>query len=97
MVKCMPHIDHPDEVCESYVLNKHHRSSFAKEINWKANKPLKLVHTNVCGPIKPMSIGQNRYFFTFIDDFNRKIWIYFLKRKSKVLNCFKDFKAIIEK
>jgi hypothetical protein len=57
MVKGMPHIDHPDEVCESCVLSKHHRSSFAKEVNWKANKPLELVHTDVCGPIKPMSIG----------------------------------------
>jgi len=57
MVKGMPHIDHLDGVCESYVLSKHHRSSFAKEVNWKANKPLALVHTNVCGPIKPMSIG----------------------------------------
>jgi len=33
MVKGMPHIDHPDEVYESCVLNKHHRSSFAKEVN----------------------------------------------------------------
>ena len=93
----MPYIDHPDEVFESYVLSKHHRSSFAKEVNWKANKPLELVHTNMCGPIKPMSIGQNRFFLTFIDDFSRKIWVYFLKRKSKVFNYFKDFKAIIEK
>jgi hypothetical protein len=90
MVKGMPHIDHPDEVYESCVLSKHHRSSFAKEVNWKANKPLELVHTNVCGPIKPMSTRQNRYF-------SRKTWIYFLKRKSEVLNCFKDFKVIVEK
>jgi len=55
MVKGMPHIDHPDEVCESCVLSKHHRSSFTKEVNWKANKPLELVHRDVCGPIKPMS------------------------------------------
>ena len=55
------------------------------------------MHTDVCGPIKPMSTGQNRYFLTFIGDFSRKTWIYFLKRKLEVLNCFKDFKAIIEK
>lgn len=97
MVKGLPHIDHPDEVCESCVLSKHHRSSFAKEVNWKAKRPLELVHTDVCGPITPMSTGQNRYFLTFIDDFSRKTWIYFLKRKSEVFNCFKDFKAIVEK
>jgi len=57
MVKGMPYIDHPNEVCESCVLSKHHKSSFAKEVNWKANQPLELVHTDVCGPIKPMSTG----------------------------------------
>ena len=44
-----------------------------------------------------MSTGQNRYFLTFTDDFSRKTWICFLKRKPKVFNCFKDFKAIVEK
>jgi transposase InsO family protein len=97
MVKRMPHIDHPDEVCESCVLSKHHRSSFAKEVNWKAKRSLELVHTDVCGPIKPMSTGQNRYFLTFIDDFSRNTWIYLPKRKSEVFNCFKVFKAIVEK
>jgi len=86
-----------EEVYESYVLSEHHRSNFAKDVNWKANKPLELVHTDVCGPIKPMLTGHNRYFITFIDDFSRKTWVYFLKRKSEMLNCFKDFKAIIEK
>jgi hypothetical protein len=95
MVKGMLHIDHPDEVCESCVLSKHHISSFAKEVNWKANKPLELVHTDMCGPINPISIRQNRYFLTFIDDFSRKTWVYFLKRKSEVLNCFKDFKQLL--
>ena len=72
MVKGMPHIDHPEKVCESYVLNKHHRASFAKEVNWKAKRPLELVHTDVCEPIKPMSTRHNRYFLTFTDDFSRK-------------------------
>jgi transposase InsO family protein len=44
-----------------------------------------------------MSTGQNRYFLTFTNDFSRKTWIYFLKKKSEVLNYFKDFKAIVEK
>ena len=44
-----------------------------------------------------MSTGQNRYFLTFIDDFSKKIWVYFLKRKLEVFNYFKDCKVIIEK
>jgi hypothetical protein len=44
-----------------------------------------------------MLTGHNRYFLTFINDFSKKIWVYFLKRKLEVLNYFKDFKAIVEK
>jgi hypothetical protein len=72
-------------------------ASFAKEVNWKANKPLELVHTDLCGPIKPMLTRHIRYFFTFIDDYSRNTWVCFLKRKSEMLNYFKDFKVIIEK
>ena len=34
---------------------------------------------------------------TFIDDYSRFCWIYFLKQKSKVFDTFKDFKALVEK
>jgi len=97
MVKGMPYIDNLDEVCDSCVFSKHHKASFAKEIKWKANKALELVHTNMCSPIKPMTTRHNKFFLTFIDDYSKKTYVYFLKRKSEVLNCFKDFKAIIEK
>ena len=44
-----------------------------------------------------MSTGYNRHFLTFIDDYSINTWVYFLKRKSKVFNCFKKFKVIIKK
>jgi len=34
---------------------------------------------------------------TFIDDFNRKIWIYFIKHKSETFAKFKEFNAEVEK
>ena len=38
------------------------------------------------------------YYVTFIDDFFRKTWIYFLKTKEskEVLQKFKEFKAMLE-
>jgi hypothetical protein len=32
-----------------------------------------------------------------IDDFSRKTWVYFLKRKSKVFEKLKEFKSYLEK
>jgi transposase InsO family protein len=36
------------------------------------------------------------YYVSFIDDFSRKTWIYFLKKKSEVFERFKEFKAVVE-
>ena len=38
------------------------------------------------------------YYVTFIDDFSRKTWIYFLKSKEsdEVLSKFKELKALVE-
>jgi transposase InsO family protein len=34
--------------------------------------------------------------FSFIDDFSRNTWIYFLRKKSEVFDKFKEFKALVE-
>ena len=58
---------------------------------------MELVHTNVFGPMNISSVGDNKYFLTFIDDFSRKTWIYVLKSKDEVFHCFKIFKAFVER
>lgn len=37
------------------------------------------------------------YILTFINDFSRYTWIYFLKHKDHVFEKFKEFRAFIEK
>ena len=97
LVKGLPFIDHPVQSCKECLLSKHHRSSFSKESTFRAFKSLQLVHTDVCGPISPNSLGGNKYFLTFTDDFSRKTWVYFLKNKSEVFEIFKKFKISIER
>ncbi|KAE8709398.1 Agamous-like MADS-box protein AGL6 [Hibiscus syriacus] len=97
MVKGLPCINHPDQLCEGCLVGKQFRKSFPKESETRAKKPLELIHTDVCGPIKPSSLGNNNYFLLFIDDFSRKTWVYFLKQKSEVFEVFKKFKAAVER
>ena len=42
------------------------------------------------------SLSEYVYYVSFIDDFSRKTWIYFLKSKDEVFSKFKEFKALIE-
>ncbi|KAJ4788299.1 polyprotein [Rhynchospora pubera] len=97
MVKGLPHIENCDKFCEGCVLGKHPRSSFPKEASYRAKKPLELIHTDICGPITPNSLGKHRYFITFVDDFSRRTWVYFLKEKSEAFAVFKKFKVLVEK
>ena len=57
---------------------------------------MELIHSDVCGPMSSTSLSGFEYYITFIDDFSRKTWIYFLKAKSEVFEKFKEFKALIE-
>jgi len=57
---------------------------------------LQLIHSEIYGPLPVTSHGGICYFIFFIDDFLRKIWVYFLKEKSEAFQIFKDFKAGVE-
>eukprot|EP00253_Pinus_taeda_P001647 PITA_01647 len=63
----------------------------------QASTPLQLVHSDLCGPLPIVSFSGYKYFLTFIDDFSRRTWVYFLKLKSEVFNIFLAFKAFVEK
>src|SRR3954470_17490663 len=52
---------------------------------------------DVWGASPVASVGGTRYFITFIDDFSRKVWIFFLKHKSEVFQKFKEWKTMVEK
>ena len=42
------------------------------------------------------SFSGYSYCLTFINDYSRKTWIYFLKAKSKVFERFREFKTLVE-
>ena len=50
---------------------------------------LDYVHSDVWRPTRELSLSGSQYFFTFTDDFSRKVWVYYLKQKSKVFAKFK--------
>jgi transposase InsO family protein len=78
------------------MLGKHAKAAFPS--NKHTSKGiLDLVHLDVCGWISVASITRNMYYVSFIDDFSRKIWIYFLMTKDEVFSRFQEFKALVEK
>lgn len=81
--------------CEICALGKQSRLPFQKS-NTRTENILDLVHADLCGDMEENSIGGARYFLTFIDDYSRKVFIYFLRSKKEVINKFIEFKVFVE-
>jgi hypothetical protein len=58
--------------------------------------PLELVHSDLWGPSPIVFSKGYKYYVTFLDDYSRFTWIYFLKCKSDTLQAFTLFKAQVE-
>ena len=58
--------------------------------------PLDLVHMDLCGPIKPSTLGGKSYFLLIVDDFSRYMWISLLSYKAEALQSFKKFRMMAE-
>ena len=83
------------ELCQGCTLGKYTKASFPNSEH-RASGILDLIHFDVCGPMSTLSLSGHEYYVTFIDDFSRKTWIYFLKTKGEVFARFKKFKALVE-
>jgi transposase InsO family protein len=77
--------------CEACALGKQTRIKFKKNTERKSLAIGDIIHTDVMGPLTPVSIGGAKYVLTFMDDFSRFSWVYFLKHKSEVYEKFKIF------
>ena len=78
MVIGLPKIKFSKGVCQGCVLGKHPEHKFER-----TSAPLELIQSDVFGPFSHMSMSQAKYALTFIDDFSRYCWFYFLKHKSE--------------
>ncbi|KAL4303488.1 hypothetical protein GQ457_10G006770 [Hibiscus cannabinus] len=92
----VPLLSRPNKFCETCVISKHVRSPFPNQANFRAEKPLKLLHADVCGPISPDTLAGNKFFLLIVDDFTRWMWVYVLTAKSDSFQAFKKFKSLME-
>jgi transposase InsO family protein len=83
------------DFCQHCIYGKQSRVRFPSGAI-RENGILELMHGDVFGPVTVPSLGGSLYYVSFIGDFSRKTWIYFLRKKSKVFKKFKEFKSLVE-
>ena len=96
-VRDLPKISKPYEsICKPYQMGKLTRTYFKSRNFTSTDKPLQLVHMDLCGPSIKEGTRREIYFMLVIDDYSRITWVPFLKEKSEAFEKFKIFKALIE-
>jgi hypothetical protein len=95
MVEGMSNCSLDFDFCEHFLYGKQNRVRFPSGAT-RVEGILQLVHSDVFGPVSVPSLGKSMYYVSFIDDFSRKTWIYFLRKKYEVFDRFKEFKALVE-
>ena len=83
------------ETCEPCLIGKMTKKPF-KMKGTRAKDLLELIHSDVCGPIKPSARDGFKYFITFTDDYSRFGYVYLMKSKSESFEKFKEFKTEVE-
>uniref|UniRef100_A0A2N9GD91 Uncharacterized protein n=1 Tax=Fagus sylvatica TaxID=28930 RepID=A0A2N9GD91_FAGSY len=83
------------DFCKYCIMGKQCRVRF-KTATHKTKGILDYVHSDIWGPVRTPSKGGAQYFMSFIDDYSRKAWVYFLKNKSEAFAKFKIWKAEVE-
>jgi hypothetical protein len=92
----MPPVEHVKEFCDGCAIVKQHRTLFPRATGFRAEKPLELVHMDLCGPITPPTAGGKKYFLLLIDDHSRYMWLELIRTKDEALRFFKKVKALAE-
>src|SRR5256714_1885184 len=84
--------------CDACMEGKQHRQPSHKPAT-RAKEALELIHSDLCGPISPMTYGGTNYFLLFIDDHTGYTYVYPLKKKTSesVSEKFQEYKAETEK
>ena len=85
-----------DHGCRTCNQGKQPRVSFPTRTGPQSTHILELVHSDLVGPISPVSFRGSKYIMTFVDDMSRMAWTYLLTLKSEAFSVFLEWKAMIE-
>ena len=90
----IPAFDMDTEKCKTCMLTKITKKPF-QDVK-RETKVLELIHSDLCDLHATPSLGNKKYFVTFIDDASRFCYVYLLHSKDEALDKFKVFKTEVE-
>ena len=90
------HLHHHEQACGTCITSKQHKVPRPSSES-DSQKPLELVHTDVCGPLQVPSLGGSTYLATYLDDYSKLCVVKPIRRKSEVPAVTKEVINFLEK
>nr|GEZ20658.1 probable glycosyltransferase At3g42180 [Tanacetum cinerariifolium] len=72
-----------DYLCSACEQEKIHQKHHKSKTNFAPNKPLYLLHIDLCGPMRIESINGKRYALVVVYDYSWYTWVFFLHSKDE--------------
>jgi len=85
-----------DRLCEACQKGKQTKSSFKPLNVMSTSRPLELLHMDLFGPSRTMSLGGNYYGLVIVHDYSRFTWTLFIASKDETYHAFKRFAKVIQ-
>ena len=97
MVEGLPKLKfEKDRICEAGQRGKQTKVSFKPKNYISTKRPLELLHMDLFGPSRTMSLGGNYYALVIVDDFSRFTWTWFLAAKNETFYALKKLAKVLE-
>nr|GFA67790.1 hypothetical protein [Tanacetum cinerariifolium]GFA71169.1 hypothetical protein [Tanacetum cinerariifolium] len=80
-----------DHLCSACEQGKFHRKHHKSKTAFSSNKPLYLLHMDLCGPMHVQSINGKRYVLVVVNDYSRYTWVFFLHSKYEASEVIISF------
>ena len=95
----IPYLPAPSHTkyCDQCAVGKSTRNKIPKQSTSRSKNIFDLIHSDVCGPLPMLSLSKCLYFITFVDEYSRKTWIYFMFEKDQAFLKVQILRSMIEK
>ena len=84
-----------ETLCEDCVSGKTNAEPLPPS-NRQSNRPLELIHTDLCGTIPCKSAGGARYAVTFVDDYSRCGVVQLLQNKERARRALEAYVNLVQ-
>ena len=86
-----------DKSCDACQKEKQSKSSFKLKNVVSTSRPLELIHMDLFGPTRVVSLSGMHYAYVLVDDYSRYTWVCFLAHKNDAFKAFENCSKRVQK